>query len=244
MNANQKLAEQNRKLAAAKAVTEASNRELEAFSYSVAHDLRAPLRSVDGFCEILEEEYASWLDDTGRGYLERVRRAAQHMATLIDDLLRLASITQGELSRCNVNLSAIACQIADGLRDSDPERAAEFLIAPGIVANGNPRLLRIVLENLLSNAWKFTSTKPATRIVFGSEKVGGETIVSVRDNGVGFDMNYAGKLFGAFQRLHDARDFPGTGIGLATVQRIVNKHGGRIWAEATPGKGATFRFVL
>jgi PAS domain S-box-containing protein len=244
MNANRKLAEHNRKLAAAKAVTEASNRELEAFSYSVAHDLRSPLRSVDGFCQILEEEYASWLDDTGRGYLERVRRAAQHMGALIDDLLRLASITQGDLSRSTVDLSAIASQIGDGLRDGNPDRAAEFVIEPRIAANGDPRLLRIMLENLLSNAWKFTATKPATRIEFGSEKIGDETAIYVRDNGVGFDMAYAGKLFGAFQRLHDARDFPGTGIGLATVQRIVNKHGGRIWAESAPGKGATFRFVL
>ncbi len=244
MNANRNLAEQNRKLAAAKAVTEASNRELEAFSYSVAHDLRSPLRSVDGFCQILEEEYAGWLDDAGRGYLERVRRAAQHMGALIDDLLRLASIAQGELSRSAVDLSAIASQIRDSLRDGNPDRAAEFAIEQAIVASGNPRLLRVVLENLFSNAWKFTATKPATRIEFGSEKAGDETVIYVRDNGVGFDMAYAGKLFGAFQRLHDARDFPGTGIGLATVQRIVSKHGGRIWAESAPGKGATFRFVL
>jgi PAS domain S-box-containing protein len=244
MEANSKLAEQNRKLAVAKAVTEAANRELEAFSYSVAHDLRAPLRSVNGFCQILEEEYVGCLDDTGRGYLDRVRRAAQHMGALIDDLLRLARIAQGDLSRSTVNLSAIAGHIEKTLRDNDPERIAEFAIEQNVFVNGNPRLLRIVLENLFSNAWKFTAKEPAARIEFGSEKAGGETVIFVRDNGVGFDMAYAGKLFGAFQRLHNGRDFPGTGIGLATARRIVTKHGGRIWTESKPGRGATFSFVL
>ena len=241
---NQKLAAQNRALAAAKAATEASNRELEAFSYSVAHDLRSPLRSVDGFCQILEEEYGHRLDETGRDYLGRVRRAAQRMAALIDDLLRLARITQGEMSYSNVNLSQMAAQIRDDLRDSAPARLAEFSMAPNILTRGDARLLRIVLENLLSNAWKFTANQPVARIEFGSESTDGQTVLYVRDNGVGFDMAYAGKLFGAFQRLHGAHEFPGTGIGLATVQRIVNKHGGRIWAEAAPGKGATFRFTL
>ena len=241
---NQRLAAQNRALAAAKAATDASNRELEAFSYSVAHDLRSPLRSVDGFCQILEEEYADQLDETGRDYFARVRRAAQHMATLIDDLLRLARITQGEMSHSTVNLSQIAAHIRDDLRDSAHARLAEFSIAPDILTRGDARLLRIVLENLFSNAWKFTITQPVARIEFGSESMDGQTVLYVRDNGVGFDMAYAGKLFGAFQRLHGVYEFPGTGIGLATVQRIVNKHGGRIWAEAAPGKGATFRFTL
>ena len=241
---NRKLAAKNRALAAAKAATEASNRELEAFSYSVAHDLRSPLRSVDGFCEILEEEYADRLDETGRDYLGRVRRAAQRMGTLIDDLLRLARITQGGLSLSMVNLSHIAAEIRDELQHGAPERRAEFLITPDILASGDARLLRVVLENLLSNAWKFTATQPVARIEFGSEPMGGQTVLYVRDNGVGFDMAYAGRLFGAFQRLHGAHEFPGTGIGLATVQRIVNKHGGRIWAEAALGKGATFRFIL
>jgi PAS domain S-box-containing protein len=244
MEANRQLAKQNEQLAAAKAITEASNRELEAFSYSVAHDLRSPLRSVNGFCQILDEEYAGCLDETGRGYLDRVRKAAKHMGALIDDLLRLASIVQGDLSRSNVNLSTLAGHIKGNLCDSDPHRIAEFVIDQGIVANGDPRLLRIVLENLFSNAWKFTAKEPATRIEFGLEKAGGETVFFVRDNGVGFDMAYAAKLFGAFQRLHSAKDFAGTGIGLATVQRIVHKHGGRIWAESKPGKGAIFRFVL
>lgn len=244
MEANGKLAAQNRALAAAKAVTEASNRELEAFSYSVAHDLRSPLRSVEGFCQILEEDYSSVLDAAGLDYLARVRRAAQHMGVLIDDLLRLARITQGDLSCTIVNLSPIAAQIRDALLDASPGRTAEFTIAPDIMAAGDPRLLRVVLENLLSNAWKFTATQPSPRVEFGSERANGQNVIFVRDNGVGFDMAYAGKLFGAFQRLHSARDFPGTGIGLATVQRIINKHGGRIWAELEPGKGAIFRFVL
>ena len=241
---NRRLAAKNRALAAAKAAIEASNRELEAFSYSVAHDLRSPLRSVDGFSEILEEEYADRLDETGRDYLGRIRRAAQRMGTLIDDLLRLARITQGGLSLSMVNLSDIAAEIRDELQDGASERRAEFMIAPDILASGDARLLRVVLENLLSNAWKFTATQPVACIEFGFEPMGGQTVLYVRDNGVGFDMAHAGRLFGAFQRLHGAHEFPGTGIGLATVQRIVNKHGGRIWADAALGKGATFRFIL
>ncbi len=241
---NRRLAAKNRALAAAKSAIEASNRELEAFSYSVAHDLRSPLRSVDGFSEILEEEYADRLDETGRDYIGRIRRSAQRMGTLIDDLLRLARITQGGLSLSRVNLSDIAAEISDELQRGPSGRRAEFMIAPDILASGDARLLRVVLENLLSNAWKFTASQPVACIEFGSEPMGGQTVLYVRDNGVGFDMAYAGKLFGAFQRLHGADEFPGTGIGLATVQRIVNKHGGRIWAEAALGKGATFRFIL
>ena len=243
-DANRKLAAQNQALATAKAVTEAANRELEAFSYSVAHDLRAPLRSVDGFCQILGEDYSDKLDETGCNYLSRVRRAAQHMATLIDDLLHLARITQGDLARSTVNLSQIAAQIRDTLCDNAPERAVEFTIANDLIVSGDPRLLRVVLENLFSNAWKFTATQPAARIEFGSKLIDGQTVLYVRDNGVGFDMAYAGKLFRAFQRLHNVPEFPGTGIGLATVQRILAKHGGRIWAEAAPARGATFLFVL
>jgi light-regulated signal transduction histidine kinase (bacteriophytochrome) len=244
VDANRRLAAHNHALAAAKSVTEAANRELEAFSYSVAHDLRAPLRGVDGFCQILDEDYSDKLDETGRNYLNRVRRAAQHMGTLIDDLLRLARITQGDLVRSTVNLSQIAAQIRDGLRDSAPERAVEFTIANDLIVSGDPRLLRVVLENLLSNAWKFTATQPAARIEFGAKLIDDQTVLYVRDNGVGFDMAYAGKLFRAFQRLHNIHEFPGTGIGLATVQRILSKHGGRIWAEAAPDKGATFLFIL
>jgi PAS domain S-box-containing protein len=244
VDANRTLAAHNQALAKAKAVTEAANRELEAFSYSVAHDLRSPLRSVGGFCQILDEEYSEKLDETGRNYLSRVRRAAQHMGTLIDDLLNLARITQGDLARSAVNLSQIATQIADSLRDRAPERAVYFTIAKDLVVNGDPRLLRVVLENLFSNAWKFTATQPAARIDFGAEFIDGQTAFYIRDNGVGFEMAHAAHLFRAFQRLHNVREFPGTGIGLATVQRIINKHGGRIWAKAAPGKGATFFFVL
>ena len=244
VDANQRLAAQNQALATAKAVTETANRELEAFSYSVAHDLRSPLRSVDGFCQILEEDYSDKLDETGRNYLGRVRRAAQHMATLIDDLLRLASITQGDLTLSTVNLSRIAAHLRDNLCDNAPGRCVDFTIAEDLIVNGDPRLLRVVLENLFSNAWKFTATEPATRIEFGSTLIDGQTVFYVRDNGVGFDMAYARNLFRAFQRVHSVQEFPGTGIGLATAQRIISKHGGRIWAEAAPGEGATFFFVL
>ncbi len=243
-DANRKLAAQNQALATAKAVTDAANRELEAFSYSVAHDLRSPLRSVDGFCQILDEDYSDKLDDTGHSYLGRARRAAQHMGTLIDDLLHLARITQGDLTCSTVNLSQVAAQIRDTMCDNMPERAVDFSIAEDLIVSGDPRLLRVVLENLFSNAWKFTATQPAARIEFGSKLLDGQTVLYVRDNGVGFDMAYAGKLFRAFQRLHHVHEFPGTGIGLATVQRIINKHGGRIWADAAPGEGATFFFVL
>jgi signal transduction histidine kinase len=166
------------------------------------------------------------------------------MGALIDDLLRLAGITQGDLVRSTVNLSRIAAHIIGNLRDNAPARSVDFTIAQDLIVNGDPRLLRVVLENLLSNAWKFTATKPAALIEFGSKLIDGQTVFYVRDNGVGFDMTYARHLFRAFQRLHNVGEFPGTGIGLATVQRIINKHGGRIWAEAAPGEGATFFFVL
>jgi signal transduction histidine kinase len=166
------------------------------------------------------------------------------MGALIDDLLRLAGITQGDLVRSTVNLSRIAAHIVGNLRDNAPGRSVEFTIAQDLIVNGDPRLLRVVLENLFSNAWKFTATKPVALIEFGSKLIDGQTVFYVRDNGVGFDMAYARHLFRAFQRLHEVREFPGTGIGLATVQRIINKHGGRIWAEAAPGEGATFFFVL
>ncbi len=243
-NDNLKLEAQNRALAAAQKETEASNRELEAFSYSVAHDLRAPLRSINGFCQIIEEDCADQLDETARGYLGRVRRAAELMAALIDDLLRLAQITQGDLTYATVHLSQIAAQIAESLSESAPERRADFMIAPGISVRGDARLLRVVMQNLFSNAWKFTAREPAARIEFGSEPAGGQSVLYVRDNGVGFDMGHAGKLFGAFQRLHSVHEFPGSGVGLATVQRIIDKHGGRIWADAAPGEGAIFRFVI
>lgn len=225
-------------------VLESLNHELEAFSYSVSHDLRAPLRAVDGFSRILLDEYADRLDDTGRDRLKRVRAAAQRMATLIDDLLKLSRITRAELKRENIDLSALAGEVIDELRKQEPDRIVQCTIQPDMIAWGDARLLRIVLDNLLGNAWKFTGKRPKAQIEFGMHRQNGEAVYFVRDNGAGFDMAYAEKLFGAFQRLHDTNEFSGTGIGLATAQRIIHKHGGRIWAEGEVEQGATFYFTL
>jgi len=222
---------------------EGLNKELEAFSYSVSHDLRAPLRAIDGFGQALEEDYSQRLDTEGRRYLDRMRAGAQRMATLIDDMLKLSRLTRMEVSLAKVDLSAMAGEIAAELKRQEMERTVEFVISPDLIARGDPRLLRIALENLLGNALKFTGTHPRARIEFGAMGDEKKTYF-VRDDGVGFDMAYAGKLFGAFQRLHGAREFPGDGIGLATVQRVINKHGGRLWAEAEPERGATFYFTL
>ena len=223
---------------------EAANKELEAFSYSVSHDLRAPLRGLDGFSQILLEDYADKLDDQGKDYLRRLRGASQRMAQLIDDLLKLSHVTRAELSLEEMDLGALAQEVAEGLRGQDPERSVRFDIAPGLTARADPRLLRVALENLLGNAWKFTGRRAEAHIEFGAAEQDGKPAYFVRDNGAGFDPAYAGKLFGAFQRLHDAHEFPGTGIGLATVQRVVHKHGGRIWAEGAVDRGATFYFTL
>jgi PAS domain S-box-containing protein len=222
----------------------ALNQELEAFSYAVSHDLRAPLRSIDGFSQILQEEHGAQLNEGGRDCATRIRKAAQRMGMLIDDMLNLSRITRNNLSRSDVNLSALAQELATALQTNTPERETEFAIQPGVTAFCDPGMLRIALDNLLGNSWKFTSTRSPAHIEFGQVKVNGSSAYFVRDDGVGFDMAYAGKLFGAFQRLHEAREYSGTGIGLATVQRIVHKHGGKIWAEAEPGKGATFYFTL
>ncbi|MDD2764796.1 MAG: PAS domain S-box protein [Opitutaceae bacterium] len=223
---------------------EAANRELEAFSYSVSHDLRAPLRSIDGFSRILLEDYADKLDDEGRDNLGRVRAASQRMAELIDDLLKLSRAARTEMRRTAVNLTALAGEIGAELQRTEPARPVRWLIAPGLTATGDPRLLRVALENLLNNAWKFTGPRPDACIEFGTAPTEAGLAFFVRDNGVGFDMAYAGKLFGAFQRLHRAAEFPGTGIGLATVQRIICRHGGRVWAEGKINRGATFFFTL
>jgi len=222
----------------------AVNKELEAFSYSVSHDLRAPLRAIDGFSQVLQEDYAEHLDEAGRDCTARIRRSAQNMGALIDDMLDLSRITRIDLNRSYIDLSALAQEIADTHRASAPDRKVEFEIADGIKAHGDSHLLRIALNNLLNNAWKFSAGRSPAHIEFGQKRIDGETAYYVRDNGAGFDMVYAGKLFGAFQRLHDVREYPGTGIGLATVQRVINKHGGRVWAEAEPDKGATFCFTL
>jgi len=223
---------------------ETSNRELEAFSYSVSHDLRAPLRAMDGFSRILLDQYADRLDEKGVDRLNRVRAAAQQMSMLIDDLLNLSRVSRSELHREVVDLSALAGEVLEGLRQSAPERTMQCAVQPGLSVRGDARLLRVVLENLLGNAWKFTGGRAAARIDVGSRPEGKDLSYFVRDNGAGFDMTYADKLFGAFQRLHDANEFPGTGIGLATVQRVIHKHGGRIWAQSAVGHGATFYFTL
>ncbi len=224
---------------------EVANEELEAFCYSVSHDLRAPLRGIDGFSQALLEDYGDKLDDQGRGYLNRVRDASQRMAQLIDDLLLLSRVTRSEMQREPVDLSAMAQAIAGELRQAEPERQVEFVIHEGLQARGDPRLLRVALENLVGNAWKYTSKHPRARIEFGaSNQDNGSLTYFVTDDGAGFDMTYADKLFGAFQRLHGAIQFKGTGIGLATVKRIINRHGGRVWAEGAVEKGATFYFTL
>ena len=228
----------------ATAELERTNKELEAFSYSVSHDLRAPLRSIDGFSHALLEDYADRFDETGKDYLQRVRAACQRMGQLIDDLLSLSRVIRHELRIESVDLSAIVRSIAAQLSQAEPERRVNVEIADAVEVRGDPGLLRIALENLLSNAWKFTRKTADPRIEFGTMKKDGAQIIFVRDNGAGFDMAYVNKLFGAFQRLHETKDFPGTGIGLATVQRIVHRHGGRVWAEAAVGQGAAFYFVL
>ncbi len=223
---------------------ENANRELEAFSYSVSHDLRAPLRSIDGFSQALLEDYNKLLDDTGRDYLNRVRTAAQRMGSLIDDLLKLSRVSRAEMDFRQLNLSDIARDIVSELKDNDPEHQVSVTITPDISAQGDTQLLHIALDNLLNNAWKYSHKQAAAKIEFGIDEHNGTPRYYVKDNGAGFDMAHAGRLFGAFQRLHDARDFPGTGVGLATVQRIVHRHGGHIWAEAEIDKGAIFYFTL
>jgi signal transduction histidine kinase len=221
-----------------------ANRELEAFSYSVAHDLRAPLRGINGFSKVLVEDCADKLDDEGKHYLARISAAADRMGHLIDALLALSRVTRSEFRTEEVNLSQLADAVAKQLRTMFPERSVQFVSREGALAVGDPILLRALLENLLGNAWKFTAGASSARIEFACSKEDGGVVYSVTDNGAGFDMTYADKLFAPFQRLHSDREFAGTGIGLATVQRIVNRHGGRVWAEGAPGKGATFHFTL
>ena len=228
---------------------EAANQELEAFSYSVAHDLRNPITSINGYIWVLEEEYASQLDEDGKHYLERVRVATERMEQLIDDILRLSQITRSKMQFDTVDLSHIAKEIAISLRQTALEREVEFIIAEGILAQGDEPLLKIVLENLLGNAWKYTRNKLRARIEFGVFKQGIDTESSlqtyfVRDDGAGFNIANADKLFGAFCRLHGRNEFEGTGIGLANVARIIQRHGGRVWAEGREGQGAVFFVAL
>ena len=223
---------------------DAANKELEAFSYSVSHDLRGPLRSIDGFAKILEEDYAAQLDDEGRDALQRVRAAAQRMDQLIDDLLKLSRLVRSDMNAEAVDLSALARSVADELRAREPARKVSFQISPSLEARGDERLLAVLLENLFGNAWKFTGKRAEAHIEFGVTQKDGNPAYFVRDDGAGFDMAHAANLFVPFQRLHGVSDFPGTGIGLATVRRIVQRHGGRVWAESEIGKGATFYFTL
>ncbi|HEX7038209.1 MAG TPA: PAS domain S-box protein [Pseudomonadales bacterium] len=239
-----RIRELNERLTRDNAELEALNRELEAFSYSVSHDLRAPLRAIDGFSQALLEDFGDRLGPEARGHLDRVRNAAQRMGQLIDDLLKLSRVARAQLDLQEVDLSALAREVTDELQRAEPAREVEIDIRDGLRVTADPRLLRIALENLFDNAWKFTGGRSPGRIELGCTEADGETVFDLRDNGVGFDMAYVDQLFRAFQRLHDAREFPGTGIGLATVQRIVHKHGGRIWAEAVPGRGAAFHFTL
>lgn len=219
-------------------------RELESFSYSVSHDLRAPLRTIDGFVQAFLDDYGSHIDPLGRDYLQRARTASQRMGLLIDGLLRLSRVTRTEMSHEPVDLSEIARGVAADLQVAEPGRRVTFLIADELVATGDDQLLRVVMENLLANAWKFTSKTPAARIEFGASQADGHTVYYVRDNGAGFDMAFADKLFGPFQRLHGRSEFEGSGIGLATVQRIVRRHGGQIRGEGSVGQGATFYFTI
>ena len=223
---------------------EAANRELEAFSYSVSHDLRSPLRAIDGFSQNLLEDYGDKLDADGRDSLQRVRAASQRLGRLIDELLQLFRYSRSELRRVPVDLSALVQALAEELERCDPERRVEFVIEPRRVAWADPDLIRVVLENLLGNAWKFTAKLPRAKIEFGATPDGDGSVFFVRDNGVGFDMAYAPKLFKAFERLHNLSEFPGTGIGLANVQRLIHRHSGRVWAEGKVNAGATFYFSL
>jgi signal transduction histidine kinase len=222
----------------------AANKELEAFSYSVSHDLRTPLRSIDGFSQAVLEDYGDKLDPTAKEHLQRVRQAAQRMAALIDDMLNLSRVTRCELHLENLDLSAMAKLIASELQEAEPSRRVEFVIENGLTAMGDSQLLRAAMENLLRNSWKYTSGHPTARIEFGRRNEKENPSLFVRDDGAGFDPRYADRLFGAFQRLHTAKEFPGTGVGLATVQRIIHRHGGEIWAEGAVEKGATFYFTL
>ena len=223
---------------------ETVNRELETFSYSASHDLRAPLRSINGFSQALLEDCADKLNDEGKDYLQRICAATRRMGQLIDDMLKMARVTRSEIRMEAVDLSALVRRISDELQRGEPGRQVEWVIAPGLGAHGDPGLLRAALENLLGNAWKFTGKKERARIEFGFADDDGNRVFFVRDDGVGFDMTYADKLFGVFQRLHDMSEYPGTGVGLATVQRIIHRHGGRVWAEGDVGQGATFYFTL
>ncbi|GEM_PF-1549421 len=243
IEAEEKARRLNKDLEEQKTALEAANRELESFCYSVSHDLRAPLRHINGFTTMLIEDYREAMDDFGRDCLDRICAASSHMGTLIDDLLRFSRVSRTELNIVEVNLSGVAEKIAANYREAEPGRNVRFEIAPGLAARGDSSLLEMVLQNLIDNSWKYTGTTPEARITIGRADVAGEPVFFVRDNGVGFDMAFRDKLFQVFERLH-GEEFDGTGIGLATVHRIIERHGGKIWAEGAVGQGATFYFTL
>jgi signal transduction histidine kinase len=242
--AEQKIQALNQDLEQRAIELQATNKELEAFSYSVSHDLRAPLRAIDGFSQALLEDYGEKFDALGKDYLGRVREASQQMAQLIDDMLNLGRVTRTAITRGPVDLGELADSIVSELQKAEPERRVDFCRTDKLMVNGDERLLRVTLDNLLGNAWKFTGKCPEPKVEFGTVQNNGSAAYFIRDNGAGFDMAYMDKLFGPFQRLHAMTEFKGTGVGLATVQRIVHRHGGRVWAEAQVGKGATFYFTL
>jgi PAS domain S-box-containing protein len=223
---------------------EAANKELESFSYSVSHDLRAPLRGIEGFSQALEEDYQHQLDQTAKDYLRRIRAATHRMGELIDDLLNLSRVTRAEMYREQVDLSRLASEILQEFTAHEPARRISLQVSPGLKAEGDVRLIRVALQNIIGNAWKFTSKLAEPQIEISETHLNGDHVYFVRDNGVGFDQAYASRLFGAFQRLHTVSEFPGTGIGLATVQRIIHRHGGRVWAEGIVDRGATVYFTL
>jgi len=232
------------KVKARTAELEAANKDLESFSYSVSHDLRAPLRGIDGYSQILVDDYGDVLDAEGKSYLHRIRSGAQRMAELIDDILELSRVTRRKIESEPLNLSEIASDVAERLKKTNNNRDVDMHIEANLKANGDRHLVEVALENLFDNAWKYTSKTQHAHIKFGSQNGGAEPVYYISDNGAGFDMRYSNKLFGAFQRLHAVEDFPGTGIGLASVYRVIDRHGGRVWAEAEEGKGATFYFTL
>jgi light-regulated signal transduction histidine kinase (bacteriophytochrome) len=234
----------NKKVALANRSLDTTNTELESFSYSVSHDLRAPLRSIDGFSLALLEDYQEKLDESGRNYINRIRAATQHMGLLIEDMLKLSRITHAEFHHESIDLSKIAQSLLDTLQKDNPDRDIKIVIRKDMVVNGDFNSMDIALTNLLGNAWKFTGKQKNPLIEFGMTLKEGGKVFFVRDNGVGFDMAYMDKLFCAFQRLHSTDEFPGTGIGLATVKRIIARHGGQIWAEGEVGKGAVFFFTI
>ncbi len=223
---------------------EATNKELESFSYSVSHDLRAPLRAIDGFSQVLLEDYSDILDDQGQDYLNRVRSGAQSMAALIDDLLNLSKVTRAPINLENVNLSQITQNIANELFLNNENRSVDLIIEKELYANADESLIRVAIQNLLENAWKFTSKKSSAKIEFGHTEIDNQKVYFIRDNGAGFDMKYIDKIFVPFKRLHTSTDFPGTGIGLATVQRIINGHKGKVWAESEIDIGTTVYFTI